>query len=122
MERILTAILGHLHDFATSRLLHSSGAMAQSSMIRTSTRLQLRQEVAQSSIGPCQGQFAQQGSGPQIESRVAVATGFRCKGRCEKALAHAGRTEHENVLAVADLGRVFCDSTHYRLVQARAAP
>src|SRR5258708_3714107 len=92
--------------------------MAQSSMTRTSMRAQSSQEVAQASIGPCQGQFTQQGGSPQIKSRVAVATGFLRQGRCDKALACAGRTEHENVLVVADPGRVFCQSTHYRLVQA----
>src|ERR1019366_7147971 len=53
---------------------------------------QSSQEVTQASIGPCQSQFTQQGSSPQIESRVAVATSFLCQGRCDEAFTHAGRT------------------------------
>src|ERR1019366_1445561 len=79
-------------------------------------------EVTQASIGPCQGQFTQQGGSSQIESRVAVATGFLRQGGSDETLAHPGRTQHENVFVVADPGRVFYQSTHYCLVQTTRSP
>lgn len=62
------------------------------------------QEVPQAPIGSGQGQFTQQGCSPQIESRVAVTTSFLRQSRCDEALAHAGRTQHENVFAIALAG------------------
>src|ERR1019366_2911565 len=112
----LVAILTDLPDFATLVFIQRChGPVVNHQNIDAA---QSYQEVTQASISSCQGQLTQQGGGPQIESRVAVATGFLCQGQCDEALAHAGRTQHENVFVVADPGRVFCQSTHYRLVQA----
>src|ERR1039457_2139608 len=107
----LVAIFADLPDFAALVFIQRRhGPVINDQNIDTA---QSSQEVAQASIGPCQGQFAQQGGSPQIEGRVAVATGFLCQGRCDEALAHASRTQNENVFVVADPGRVFCQSTHY---------
>src|SRR5450755_141010 len=112
----LVAILADLPDFAALVFIQRRhGPVINDQNIDAA---QSCQEVTQASIGPCQGQFTQQSGSSQIESRVAVATSFLCKGRRDEALAHAGRTQHENVFVVADPGRVFCESTHYRLVQA----
>src|SRR5208337_611491 len=112
----LVAILTDLPDFATLVFIQRChGPVVNHQNIDAA---QSYQEVTQASISSCQGQLTQQGGSPQIESRVAVTTGFLCQGRRDEALAHAGRTQHENVLVVADPGRVSCQSTHYRLVQA----
>src|ERR1035441_3254785 len=112
----LIAIFADLPDFAALVFIQwRHGPVINDQNIDAA---QSSQEVTQASIGPCQGQFTQQGGSSQIESRVAVATGFLCQGRSDKALAHASRTQYENVLVLADPGRVFCQSTHYRLVQA----
>ena len=70
----LVAIFTDLPDFATLVFIQRGhGPVINDQNIDPA---QSSQEVAQASIGPCQGQFTQHGGSPQIKCRVAVATGF----------------------------------------------
>src|SRR5258708_29363558 len=78
--------------------------------------------MAQAAIGPSQAQFAKQSSCAKVQSRVAIAASFLCERACQEALAYAARSNHEDVLVIADPGGVFCQSPHYRLVQTARGP
>src|SRR5271170_3322312 len=87
----LVAILTDLPDFAALVFIQRRHRpVINDQNIDTA---QSSQEVTHAAIGPCQGQFTQQGGSPQIESRVPVATSFLRKGRSHEALADAGRTQ-----------------------------
>ncbi len=98
----LVAILADLPDFAALGFIqrHHGPIIDDQNVDAT----QPCQQVTQASIRSGQGQITQQGCRPQIESRVAVATGFLRQGQSDKALAHAGRSQDENVLVIANPG------------------